>query len=188
MSCSIKSPSPTTTNQQQQQHERNHHLHLRALRRVDGLGLSHHIKMKPTHIITTLILAAATPSLFADSKSDNSSTSSRKVRVEYVTNYITVPVVCATLDVADVQLTQGHSYRLFVADGERPWKNWGVLRAQSNTAARVWFPVASTRPLLWQLVDVTPGHPQTAIVKQAPDCIAKPQWVVLGPANIRPVK
>jgi hypothetical protein len=111
-----------------------------------------------------------------------------KTQVVYRTNYVQVPVVCAALDLADVQLEAGHKYRLLVSDNCKPWRNWGTICAASNTAARVWFPAASTRPMAWQLVDWTPGAERVAVVKQAPDCTSKPQWVVLGMGNVRPVK
>jgi hypothetical protein len=130
-----------------------------------------------------LLLASA---LTASAGPDTSDRSTKHVRT--VTNYVRVPVICAALDLADVELLGGHAYRLYVADGVRPWRNWGALRPATNVSARLWFPAASTRPLLWQLVDVTPGFNQVAVTKQAPDCTAKAQWVVLGLGNIRPVR
>lgn len=137
--------------------------------------------------ITSLILL---PALCHAGKSttDKDYSDKPKVQIVYRTNYVQVPVVCATLDVADYQLVGGHSYRLMVADGAKPWRPWGMLRPTTNTNARLWVPPASVRPLQWQLIDVTPGFPQQAVIKQAPDCISKPQWVVLGIGNVRPVR
>ena len=138
---------------------------------------------------TTIALLIATAcASFAGPSTTDKSDKYKKVETIYVTNYVQVPVVCATLDVADFNFQANHTYRLYVAEANKPWKNWGLIRSGSNTNARVWFPAASTRPVLWQLVDVTPGFAQTALPKQAPDCITKPQYVVLGIANIRPVK
>jgi hypothetical protein len=115
------------------------------------------------------------------------STKKTPIRV-YVTNFVQVPVVCATLDMADMTLEANHTYRLYVQEGARPWRYWGVIKSTTNTAARVWVPAASTRPMLWQVVDWTPGYNRAAVPKTPPDCVSKPQWVVLGVGNIRPVK
>jgi hypothetical protein len=135
-----------------------------------------------------LLIATACATFAGPSTTDKSDKSTKVVRTTYVTNYVQVPVVCATLDLADVTLQANHTYRLYVQDGTRPWRYWGVVRSASNTAARVWVPAASTKPMLWQLVDWTPGYDRTAVLKTPPDCISKPQWVVLGVGNIRPVK
>lgn len=95
---------------------------------------------------------------------------------------------CPTLDVSDVRMTAHHSYRLLVADGDRPWRQWAILRPTSNTQARIWFPLASTRPIQWQLVDTTPGWSVLAVEKKPIDCERKPSWVVLGIGNVRPVR
>ncbi len=95
---------------------------------------------------------------------------------------------CPTIDVADVRMNAHHSYRLMVADGIKPWRQWAIIRPTSNTQARIWFPLASTRPIQWQLVDTTPGWPVLAVEKKPADCDAKPSWVVLGVGNVRPVK
>jgi hypothetical protein len=95
---------------------------------------------------------------------------------------------CPSLDLADVRVEAGHSYRLMVADGIKPWRQWAILRPTSNTAARIWFPLASTRPMQWQLVDTTPGFPEAAVEKKHADCDAKPSWVLLGIGNLRPVR
>jgi hypothetical protein len=95
---------------------------------------------------------------------------------------------CPTIDVADVRMNAHHSYRLMVADGAKPWRQWAIIRPTSNTQARIWFPLASTRPIQWQLVDTTPGWPVLAVEKKPADCDAKPSWVVLGVGNVRPVK
>ena len=140
---------------------------------------------------TIALLVLTTVTAFGDKTTtmttDRSTKAVPPVRV-YVTNYVQVPVVCASLDVADFQFEANRTYRLYVSDGNKPWRNWGLIRSGSNTNARVWFPAASTRPMLWQLIDVTPGFDKVALPKQAPDCIAKPQWVIMGIGNIRPVK
>lgn len=140
--------------------------------------------MKKTIILTLLTAVTA----FAGKNTTDNDKSTKHTQTVYVTNYVQVPMVCATLDVADFQFEANHTYRLLVADGVKPWRNWGVIRSGSNTNARVWFPAASTRPILWQLLDVTPGFEKIALPKQAPDCITKPQYVVIGIGNVRPVK
>lgn len=95
---------------------------------------------------------------------------------------------CPSLDVSDVRMNAHHSYRLLVADGDKPWRQWAILRPTSNTQARIWFPIASTRPIQWQLVDTTPGWPVLAVEKKPADCDRKPSWVVLGIGNVRPVR
>jgi hypothetical protein len=144
--------------------------------------------MKTKHIAASAILAGAIIAGRAEPSKTDATTTSRKVRVEYVTNYVNVPIVCATLEVADFVLEPGRTYKLFVADGTRPWRSWGILRSRTNANARVWLPAASTRTLLWQLVDTTPGFPSVAVPKLQPDCVSKPQFVVLGPGSIRPVQ
>ena len=105
----------------------------------------------------------------------------------YVTNYVQVPVRCGQLESADVVFQPGHTYRLMVAGQDNRWRNWGVVRAGTNSQGRIWFPLASTKTISWQLVDVTPGFTQAALPKLAPDCTTKREWVVLGLGNIRPV-
>lgn len=133
-----------------------------------------------TTLVTLTVAAFALCNGTADDK--------RKTQVIYRTNYVNVPVVCATLDVGDFSLIGGHSYKLMVADGNKPWRPWATLRPTTNTEARLWFPAASTRAIVWQLVDYTPGYNQTAATRQAPDCTSKPQWVVVGIGNVRPVR
>lgn len=111
-----------------------------------------------------------------------------KKKTVYRTNYVQVPVLCAPLEVADIALQGNHRYRLLVADGAQPWRTWGLLSPSTNTTLRLWIPAASTRPLQWQVLDATPGFTAAAVPKLAPDCIAKPQWVLLGRGNLRPVR
>lgn len=145
------------------------------------------MKMK-TKMALCLMLAAAAASAEDRTTDKGTTKDSSKTRTVWRTNFVNVPVVCAQLDAADFRLEAGHVYRLYVADGSRPWRNWGTLRAQSNTLARVWFPAASTRPMAWQLVEATPGFAQAALPKLSPDCTAKPQFVILGIGNIRQAK
>lgn len=139
-----------------------------------------------TRSAAILGLCAAAAQAGAD-LSDRTTKSTKRTTV-YVTNYVSIPVVCGQLDVADVRVDPGHTYRLYVQDGARPWRYYGVVRPGTNTEARIWFPAASTRPLSWQLVDYTPGFAKTAVTKNAPDCLRKPEWVVLGLGNIRLVR
>jgi hypothetical protein len=144
--------------------------------------------MKRTFYITSILAALscyAGDTYITDAKSTKRTT---RTEVVYRTNFVQVPVVCATLESGDVHLQGGHTYKLLVADGAKPWRTWGILRPTTNTNARIWLPVASVRPIQWQLVDYTPGFERTALVKQAPDCTQKAQWVVLGMGNVRPVK
>lgn len=138
-----------------------------------------------TKMALFLMLAAAAASAEDRTTDKGTTKDASKTRTIWRTNYVNVPVVCAQLDVADFRFESGHVYRLYVADGTRPWRNWGTVRPGSNTLARIWFPAASTRAIAWQVVDVTPGFPQAALAKVAPDCISKPQWVILGIGNIR---
>jgi hypothetical protein len=119
--------------------------------------------------------------------SDARTKSGRRTPV-YVTNYVRIPQFCGQAEVADVQWEPGHVYRLYVQSGTGPWRYYGVLRPGTNTQGRIWFPAASTRQMAWQLVDHTPGFPKTAVVKIPPDCVSKPEWVVLGVGNIRPAR
>jgi hypothetical protein len=137
--------------------------------------------------VTLACLTLQAQSAATSNISDASTKSSRRSSV-YVTNYVRVPVLCGQLEVSDVRFEPGHTYRLYVQTGTRPWRYYGVLRPGTNAQGRVWFPAASTREVAWQLVDYTPGFPRTAVLRQAPDCISKPEWVVLGLGNIRPVR
>lgn len=89
-----------------------------------------------------------------------------------VTNYITVTNAthCPVNDLAisDYNVSKSHVYRLYVATDTRKWTHWGTIRAGSNFTARLIIPLASVRPLYWQLVDFTPGYPRVAIEAKEP--------------------
>jgi hypothetical protein len=112
----------------------------------------------------------------------------KKRTTVYRTNYVTVSVLCAPLEVADLALQGGHRYRVLVADGAQPWRTWAYLQSPTNVTYRLWVPAASTRPMAWQVLDATPGFPTNALPKLAPDCTSKTQWVLLGRGNLRPVR
>lgn len=91
---------------------------------------------------------------------------------ETITNYITATNMmhCPVNDLAisDYNLNKSHTYRLYVATDTKKWTHWGTIRAGSNFTARLIIPLASIRPLYWQVVDFTPGYPRVAIEANEP--------------------
>lgn len=89
-----------------------------------------------------------------------------------ITNYITVTngTHCPVNDLAisDYNFSKSHTYRLYVATDTRKWTYWGTIRAGSNFTARLIIPLASVRPLYWQVVDFTPGYPRVAVEAKEP--------------------
>jgi hypothetical protein len=89
-----------------------------------------------------------------------------------ITNYVTVTnsTHCPVNDLAisDYEVQKSHVYRLYVATNTRKWTHWATIRAGSNFTARLIIPLASVRPLYWQVVDFTPGYPRVAIEAKEP--------------------
>lgn len=134
--------------------------------------------MKHTGLVIGMALSMATSAMADDCKNK----CEKHCKSQVVTNVVR----CTLLEVADMDLQAGHTYRVMVNAGAG-WRNWGPIIARSNVAARVWVPVASTRLAAWQVVDYTPGFAGQVVARKEPDCTVKPQWVVLQPGQVRPV-
>lgn len=166
-------------------------------------------------IVTTLTLISLTVSLFADSKltancnplcKPNHHACSPPTPQPPSTPPVQPPVLppvcpptpppqpppgnlaCFSIETADFVFAANHTYRVYASVSGGRWQHYGTIRATESGPARVWFPAASTRPILWQVVDATPGYPPCGITKYEPNCLTKTQYVILGRGNVRPVK
>lgn len=99
------------------------------------------------------------------------------------TNYVTITnsAHCPVNDlvITDYDLSKSHTYRLYVATDTRDWTYWGTIRAGSNFTARLIIPLASVRPLYWQVVDYTPGYPRVAVEGKEPTCENAVSYIAL---------
>lgn len=147
-----------------------------------------------TRILCTLLVALSVAApLLADSSKCNPSCTSTKHTCG-TPNPPTPPnppepnyAGCYSIEVADFVFKKDHLYRILVCTPGTTFKPYGHVRSKVDGPARVWFPGASTRTVLWQVIDITPGCEPCALTKYQPNCQTKNQWVILGRGNVRPV-